>query len=86
MQTFAVAAGLLVSLTGASLAQSTAPDSAQKNMNNPGSVKSNSEKAMEKGGMPATTGTATAPDAGMKAGSTMDRGTAPTPAEPTPRR
>ncbi|GJD45560.1 hypothetical protein AFCDBAGC_3434 [Methylobacterium cerastii] len=57
-KTLISATALVLALSGAAFAQS-----ATGNMNNPGSVKSNSEKAMEKGGtvrgdMPATTGTA----------------------------
>lgn len=61
-KTLISASALLFALSGAAFAQS-----ATGNMNNPGSVKSNSEKAMDngatKGGamhgdMPATTGTA----------------------------
>ena len=57
-KTLISATALVFAFSGAAFAQS-----ATGNMNNPGSVKSNSEKSMEKGGamrsdMPATTGTA----------------------------
>ena len=54
-KTLALAASLILSLTGASFAQTPAGGgSAEGNVNNPGSVKSNSEKAMER-----STGSAT---------------------------
>ena len=56
--TYALATAMILSLAGGAMAQTTAPGSAEKNMNNPGSVKSNSEKSMERGSMPATPGTA----------------------------
>ncbi|TXM66548.1 MULTISPECIES: hypothetical protein [Methylobacterium] len=44
-KTFAIAASLVLSLSGAALAQTAAGSgSTEGNMNNPGSVKSNSEK------------------------------------------
>ncbi|WP_244007538.1 hypothetical protein [Methylobacterium sp. J-088] len=47
MKTFALAAALSFAITGAAFAQmSTGGGSAQSNMNNPGSVKSPSEKRM----------------------------------------
>lgn len=49
----AIATAVTLSLTGAALAQTGSAGSATDNMNNPGSVKSNSEKAM-----PESTGTA----------------------------
>ena len=59
MKTLALATSLILSLTGVSLAQTPAGGgSAEGNMNNPRSVKSNSEKSMER-----STGSATmAPD------------------------
>ena len=54
-KTIALAASLILSLTGASFAQTPAGGgSAEGNLNNPGSVKSNSEKSMER-----STGSAT---------------------------
>ena len=48
-KTFAIATSLILSLTGAAFAQTPAGGgSATGNMNNPGSVKSNSEKADER--------------------------------------
>ena len=48
-KTVALAASLILSLTGATFAQTPAGGgSAEGNLNNPGSVKSNSEKAMER--------------------------------------
>ncbi|MBO1020524.1 hypothetical protein IPV08_11135 [Methylobacterium sp. SD274] len=63
IKTFAVAAALTVSLSGAAFAQTAAGGaSAEGNMNNPGSVKSNSEKGMERmGGGASTTGSTAAP-------------------------
>lgn len=56
-KTVALAASLILSLTGASLAQTPAGGgSAEGNMNNPGSVKSNSEKSMERSTGSATSG------------------------------
>ncbi len=49
---FAIATTLTLSITGAALAQTGSPKTATDTMNNPGSVKSNSEK-----GMPENTGT-----------------------------
>ena len=68
--TLALAASLSLALTGATFAQTPAGGgSAEGNMNNPGSVKSNSEKSMER-----STGSATmAPDS-TGAGSTMAPG------------
>ena len=49
MKTLVLATSLVLSLTGASFAQTPAGGgSAEGNLNNPGSVKSNSEKAMER--------------------------------------
>ncbi|AWN42630.1 hypothetical protein DK389_21630 [Methylobacterium durans] len=74
----ALSALLATSLSGAALAQAGAAGSAEKNLNNPGSVKSNTEK-----GMPAKDGVATgaakstspntaktAPASGSKSGAT----------------
>ena len=48
MRTFTLAAALSFAVAGAALAQTPAGGgSAEGNMNNPGSVKSNSEKSME---------------------------------------
>jgi hypothetical protein len=46
MKTLALAAALSFAVTGAALAQMSGGGSAQSNMNNPGSVKSPSEKRM----------------------------------------
>ena len=55
MKTLSLATSVVLSLTGASIAQTPAGGgSAEGNMNNPGSVKSNSEKSMER-----STGSAT---------------------------
>lgn len=54
-KTIALAASLILSLTGSSFAQTPAGGgSTEGNMNNPGSVKSNSERGMER-----STGSAT---------------------------
>jgi hypothetical protein len=68
--TLTLAASLALALTGSAFAQTPAGGgSTEGNMNNPGSVKSNSEKGMER-----STGSATmAPDGA--AGSTMAPGT-----------
>ena len=75
--TLIAAAGLVLALSGSAMAQS-----ATGNMNNPGSVKSNSEKsmdtgtmnggAMNRGEMPATTGTT--PGASTTVPGTRDSG------------
>ncbi|WP_041357467.1 hypothetical protein [Methylorubrum extorquens] len=52
-----VAAALTLMLAGGALAQ-TAGGSAEQNLNNPGSVKSNAEKGMPSRDVPATAGTA----------------------------
>ncbi|MFK5599731.1 hypothetical protein ACFZ8E_22425 [Methylobacterium sp. HMF5984] len=67
-KTLISATALVLALSGAAFAQS-----ATGNMNNPGSVRSPSEKTMEKGGtmrgdMPATTGTAPGAANAMPAG------------------
>ena len=65
MKTFALAGSFALALTGSAFAQTPAGGgSAEGNMNNPGSVKSNSEKSMERSG---TTGSTMAP-AGMSGG------------------
>ena len=73
-KTLALAAALTLALSGAALAQTPAGGgSAEGNMNNPGSVKSNSEKAMERSTGSATgtaTGNRMAPAAPGAAGST----------------
>ena len=62
IKTFVVAGSLALALTGSAFAQNAAGGgSATGNMNNPGSVKSNSEKAMERTGAPAATGSTMAP-------------------------
>ena len=63
-KTIALAASLILSLTGASVAQTPAGNGkAEGNMNNPGSVKSNSEKGMERSTGSATDGAAAVPGA-----------------------
>ncbi|AWN46016.1 hypothetical protein DK419_06555 [Methylobacterium terrae] len=57
MRSTLLALAATVALTGAALAQAGVPGSAENNMNNPGSVKSNAEKGMPGRDMPATTGT-----------------------------
>ena len=60
----ALASALLASLSGAALAQTGTAGSTEKNLNNPGSVKSNAEK-----GMPAEDRvTATGPTTGSTTG------------------
>lgn len=62
IKTFAIAGSFALALTGSAFAQSAAGGgSATGNMNNPGSVKSNSEKSMERTGGAATTGSTMAP-------------------------
>ena len=84
-KTIALAGAIALSLTGAAWAQTPAGGgSAEGNMNSPGSVKSNSEKAMERstgsatggtavGGAPATTGTAGS-TSGHSGGANMSTG------------
>ena len=68
MKVIALAGSLAIALTGSALAQTPAGGgSAEGNMNNPGSVKSNSEKTMERSGAPASTGSTMAP-AGQSGG------------------
>lgn len=80
----ALAATLVLTLTGSAFAQTTMPGSTEGNMNNPGSVKSDTEKRGEAAtGMrgttaPDTTGTAVAPGAGMKPSGTNATGMDPT--------
>ncbi|MER2266447.1 hypothetical protein [Methylobacterium oxalidis] len=72
MKTIVIAAALALPLTGAAWAQTPAGGgSAEGNMNSPGSVKSNSEKAMER-----STGSATgaAGTTGATTGSTVGAG------------
>ncbi|TXN76160.1 hypothetical protein FV228_01290 [Methylobacterium sp. WL18] len=58
IKTIALAAALTVAMSGAAMAQTPAGGgSAEGNMNNPGSVKSSSDKAMETGSGSMTTGT-----------------------------
>ncbi|MFE1597770.1 hypothetical protein [Methylobacterium sp. ID0610] len=86
-----LAGAMMVALGGAAVAQTTAPGSAERNMNNPGSVKSNAEKGMPErdavaptGAGPAATGTVTGTGAGTMPGG--DPRTAPKPTDPTPGR
>lgn len=73
-KTLALVAALTVALSGAALSQTAAGGgSAEGNMNNPGSVKSNSEKSMERStgsATGATTGTGMAPAAPGATGTT----------------
>ena len=58
MKTLALAAAVTLAASGAVMAQTaTGGGSAEGNMNNPGSVKSNSEKSMSTGSGSMTTGT-----------------------------
>ncbi|MER2267648.1 hypothetical protein [Methylobacterium oxalidis] len=59
ISSLALSALLVTSLSGAALAQAATAGSAEKNLNNPGSVKSNTEKGMPAKDGVATTGTAT---------------------------
>ncbi|MDB5644535.1 hypothetical protein [Methylobacterium sp.] len=61
IKTFAIAGSLALALTGSAFAQTGAGGSTERNLNNPGSVKSNSEKSMERSGGPAATGSTMAP-------------------------
>ncbi len=62
MKMIAFAGSLALGLSGVAFAQTPAGGgSAEGNMNNPASVKSNSEKAMERSGAPASTGSTMAP-------------------------
>ena len=63
-KTFALAATLILSLSGPSLAQTAAGGgSTEGNMKNPGSVKSNSEKGMERSTGSVSGGAAAVPGA-----------------------
>lgn len=90
MRSTALALAATLALTGAAFAQAapapattvgTPADSAEKNLNNPGSVKSNAEKGMPGRDMPGATGTvapAAPGGAGTGTGATMPpAGTAP---------
>ena len=80
MKTLAFAASFILSLTGASFAQTPAgAGSAEGNMNNPGSVKSNSEKSMER-----STGSATGGAGITGAGSAAVPGASGGPSNATP--
>ncbi|WP_156655689.1 hypothetical protein, partial [Methylobacterium platani] len=57
MRSTLLALAATVAMTGAALAQTGMPGSAENNMNNPGSVKSNAEKGMPERDL--TTGTVT---------------------------
>ena len=90
MKTIVIAAALALPLTGAAWAQTPAGGgSAEGNMNSPGSVKSNSEKAMERstgsatGGAAGTTGATTGSTVG--AGNPQSGGTAKRCARVAPR-
>ena len=80
-KTLALAATLTLALSGAALAQTPAGGGiAEGNMNNPGSVKSNSEKAAERtgsmgtGAAPGTSGGPRVSTPGAPAGSSMGNG------------
>ncbi|MCJ2122056.1 hypothetical protein [Methylobacterium sp. J-077] len=74
MKTLALAAALAVAVTGAAFAQTPAGGgSAEGNMNNPGSVKSSSDKSMETGS--SSMGTGMAP--GTSGGPRVDTPVAP---------
>ena len=80
-KTLALAASLILSLTGASFAQTPAGNGkAEGNMNNPASVKSNSEKGMERSTGSATmspadaTGAVVVPGGGAGAGTAAPTG------------
>lgn len=87
MRSTALALAATLALTGAAFAQAapapattvgTPADSAEKNLNNPGSVKSNAEKGMPGRDMPGATGTVAPGAAGTGTGATMPpAGTAP---------
>ncbi|WP_298964364.1 hypothetical protein [uncultured Methylobacterium sp.] len=67
MRTTALVLAATLALGGTAFAQSAMPGSAENNMNNPASVKSNAEKGMPGRDMPATTGTVTPATPGMAA-------------------
>ena len=68
-KTVAIAAAMVLSLSGAAWAQTAAGGSAEGNMNSPGSVKSNSEKDMERS-TGSGTGGPVRPTGGTAAGGT----------------
>ena len=77
-KTFAIAASLVLSLSGSALAQTAAGGgSTEGNMNNPGSVKSNTEKGME-GSTGSATGGAMGADRMAAPGSSGGASTATT--------
>ncbi|GJD48064.1 hypothetical protein OPKNFCMD_0780 [Methylobacterium crusticola] len=57
MRTVTLAIAASLAFGGVALAQTTAPGSTERNMNNPASVKSNAEKGMPGRDLPASTGT-----------------------------
>ena len=67
-KTIALTVSFALALNGAAFAQTTAPGSTEQNLNNPGSVKSNSEKGMPESGVSGATNTV-APAAPMSTGS-----------------
>jgi hypothetical protein len=98
MKILTLAAALTLAVPGAAIAQTAAGGgSAEGNMNNPGSVKSNSEKSMEGGagsmgtgtmgtGMaPGTSGGPPVSTPGAAGGSSMGNGTTGSGAAPTGR-
>ncbi|MDP4024903.1 hypothetical protein Q8W71_19925 [Methylobacterium sp. NEAU 140] len=80
IRTLGLAAAFTLAVTGAAFAQTTGGGSAERNMNNPGSVKSNAEKAMERPGAagtgmaPGTSGGPPVSTPGAAAGSGMGNG------------
>lgn len=77
MRTTILALAATFALTGAALAQTGVPGSAENNLNNPASVKSNAEKGMPGRDVPGATGTV-APGAPAGTGTaTPPAGTAP---------
>jgi hypothetical protein len=66
-KTLALTVSFALALSGTAFAQTTAPGTAEKNLNNPGSVKSASEKGMPESGAAGTTSTV-APTAPMSTG------------------
>lgn len=93
MKTLSLVAALTLAFSSAALAQTpSGGGSVEGNMNNPGSVKSNSEKAMERGGssmetgaVPGATGGPAISTPGAPAGSGGGNGTTGSGAAPSGR-
>lgn len=93
MKTLSLATALAIALSGAAFAQTpSGGGSAEGNMNNPGSVKSNSEKALERSGssmetgaVPGATGGPAISTPGAPAGSGGGNGTTGSGAAPSGR-